>query len=158
MPLKELLIFHADVGYLEDIKSLQRYIQSELNVRGIVLTSDEGVSGVRYRAVADRAVLGKKLRKEINRVRNALPSVPSDDIKAYLEFGRLTVDGIDLTKGDLNVQRYIDLPNNSDQYDTHTDHDVVVRLDLASYAELESEWLVRELINRAAKESWAPGD
>jgi isoleucyl-tRNA synthetase len=148
MPLKGLLVFHADEGYLEDVKSLQRYLRSELNVRDITFTSDESISGVRYRAVADWGVLGKKLRKDIGRVKNALPSVSSDEIKAYLKSGTVTVDGIELVDGDLTVQRYIELPNGSDQYGTHTDNDVVVRLDLASYSELMGDWIVRELINR----------
>src|ERR1700722_4079978 len=151
MPLKELLVFHADEEYLEDVKSLQRYLRSELNIRDIIFTSNEDISGVRYRAVADWGVLGKKLRKDIGRVKNALPNVPSDNIKAYIESGRLKVDEIELVDGDLTVQRYIDLPDSLGQYGTHTDNDVVVRLDLASHPELEGEWLVRELINRIQK-------
>jgi len=61
------------------------------------------------------------------------------------------VDGIELVKGDLTVQRYIDLGGSSQQYGTHTDNDVVVRLDLASYPELLGEWVTRELINRIQK-------
>jgi isoleucyl-tRNA synthetase len=147
----ELLVFHADEQYLSDVKSLQRYLQSELNVRDIVFTSDEDACGIRYRAVADWGVLGKKLRKDIGRVKNALPSVSSHDIKAYLTSGKLTVDGIELVAGDLAVQRYISLPQGSEQYGTHTDNDVVVRLDIQAHPELVSEWLARELINRIQK-------
>jgi isoleucyl-tRNA synthetase len=150
-PLKELLVFHADETYLEDVKSLQRYLQSELNVRDIIFTSDEGISGVRYRALADWGVLGKRLRKDIGRVKKALPSVPSDDIKAYVKSGSLVVDGIELVAGDLTIQRYIELPNGSEQYGTHTDNDVVVRLDVTVHEELLGESLVRELINRIQK-------
>jgi isoleucyl-tRNA synthetase len=150
-PLKELLVFHADEGYLEDVKSLQRYLQSELNVRDLIFTSDETTSGLRYRAAADWGVLGKKLRKDLGRVKNALPNVPSDDIKAFVNSGKLTVDGIELVAGDLTVQRYIDLPRSSQQYGTHTDNDVVIRLDLVAYPELMGEWLAREFINRIQK-------
>ncbi|GBE80824.1 Isoleucine--tRNA ligase, cytoplasmic [Sparassis crispa] len=148
-PLKELLVFHADMRYLSDVRSLQRYIQSELNVRNVIFTSDETVSGVRYRAVADWSVLGRKLRKDLGRVKKALPDVSSDEIKVYLKAGQITVDGIQLIAGDLVVQRYIKLPPTSEQqYDTHTDNDVVVRLDIQVHPELTGEWLVRELINR----------
>ena len=37
------------------------------------------------------------------------------------------------------------------QYATHTDNDVVVRLDIQVHAELQNEWLTRELINRIQK-------
>jgi isoleucyl-tRNA synthetase len=131
---------------------LQRYIQSELNVRDVIFTSDESLSGVRYRAVADWSVLGRKLRKDLGRVKNALPNVSSDDIKTYTKTGKVSVDGIELIAGDLTVQRYIELPTTADsQYATHTDNNVVVRLDIKAHPEQMREWLARELMNRIQK-------
>ncbi|VDC06970.1 unnamed protein product [Peniophora sp. CBMAI 1063] len=151
-PLKELLVFHADQEYLDDCRSLQRYIQSELNIRDVIFTSDEQASGVRYRAVADWAVLGRKLRANLGKVKNALPSLTSDEVKAYVSSGKVIVAGIELVKGDLTVQRYIELPSDgSGQFATHTDADVVVRLDIQEHADLKSEWLARELVNRVQK-------
>ena len=120
----------------------------------MIFTSDEQAAGVRYRAVADWATLGKKLRKDIARVKNALPNVPSDDVRSYVQTGKIVVDGIELVEGDLTVQRYIDLPDPVEgqaQFATHTDNDVVVRLDIQVHAELQNEWLTRELINRIQK-------
>lgn len=118
----------------------------------MVFTSDEVTSGIRYRAVADWAILGKKLRKDLAKVKTALPDVPSDDIKKYVKIGKLIVGGIELVEGDLQVQRYIELPTGHEtQYATHTDNEVVVRLDIKAYPELTSEWLVREMINRVQK-------
>ncbi|KAH9485105.1 Isoleucine--tRNA ligase, cytoplasmic [Psilocybe cubensis] len=152
VPLKELLVFHPDPQYLADIKPLQRYIESELNVRDIVFTSDETLSGVKYKAVADWAVLGRKLRKDLGRVRNALPNVSSDDIKSYVSSGKIIVDGIELIEGDLAVQRYLELPPSSEgQFATNTDNDVVIRLDIQIHADLQGEWLARELTNRVQK-------
>ncbi|KAI0812605.1 isoleucine-tRNA ligase [Irpex lacteus] len=159
-PLRELLVFHPDAEWLEDAKSLQRYIQSELNIRDVIFTSDEATSGVRYRAVADWAVLGRKLRKDLARVKNALPKVTSEEIKGYVQTGKLTVDGIELVEGDLTVQRYIELPEAAEkaaQFATHTDNDVVVRLDILVHPELQGEWLARELINRVQKLRKAAG-
>ncbi|KAF8160771.1 tRNA synthetases class I-domain-containing protein [Crassisporium funariophilum] len=152
VPLKELLVFHTDPEYLADVKPLQRYIVSELNVRDVVFSSDEALSGVRYRAVADWAVLGRKLRKDLGRVRNALPNVSNDAVKAYITSGTITVDGIELIAGDLTVQRYLELPASSEgQFATHTDNDVVIRLDVQVHADLQGEWLARELTNRVQK-------
>lgn len=148
----ELLVFHADPTYLEDVKSLQRYVQSELNVRDIVFSSDEGSTGVRYRAIADWKVLGQKLRKDLGKVKNGLANCTSDEVKAYAQTGKITVAGIELVEGDLTVQRYIELPGGTEQqYSTNTDNDVVVRLDIIVHPELKSEWLARELINRIQK-------
>ncbi|KIL65923.1 hypothetical protein M378DRAFT_1033366 [Amanita muscaria Koide BX008] len=151
-PLKELLVFHPEVQYISDVSSLQRYIESELNVRDVVFTFDESLSGVRYRAVADWGVLGRKLRKDITRVKNALPNVLSDDVKKYLNLGKIAVDGIELVTGDLTVQRYLELPAGSeDQYATHTDNDVVVRLDIQEHPDLKEEWLAREFTSRVQR-------
>jgi isoleucyl-tRNA synthetase len=150
--LKELLIFHPDQTYISDVKSLQRYIESELNVRDVVFSSDETLSGVRYRAVADWPVLGRKLRKDLGRVRNALPNVPSDAVKAYTTNGTITVDGIALVEGDLTVQRYLELPPAAEgQFATNSDNDVVIRLDIQIHVDLQGEWLSRELTNRVQK-------
>jgi isoleucyl-tRNA synthetase len=150
--LKELVVFHADPDYLEDVKSLERYIQSELNVRDVIFTSDEDTSGVKYRAVADWPVLGKKLRASVGLVKKALPDVSSAEIKEYIETGKLTVAGISLVAGDLAVQRYIALPAGSEQqYATQTDNDVVIRLDIKVHPELFAEWIAREVINRVQK-------
>lgn len=152
VPLKELLVFHPDPQYLSDVESLQRYVESELNVRDVVLTSDETLSGVRYRAVADWPVLGRKLRKDLGKVKNALPNVSSDDVKAYVNTGKLYVDGIELVAGDLTIQRYLELPSGAEgRYGTHTDNDVVVRLDIQVHPDLQGEWLARELTNRVQK-------
>lgn len=146
------MVFHPEPEYIVDIKPLRRYIESELNVRDIVFTSDETLSGVRYRAVADWAVLGKKLRKDLGRVKNALPSVTSDAVKTYINTGKISVDGIELVAGDLTVQRYLELPSSAEgQYATHTDNDAVVRLDIQIHPDLKGEWLARELTNRVQK-------
>jgi len=153
-PLKELLVFHAEDRFLEDIKPLQGYIQAELNVRNVLFTSDEALAGVRYRAVADWSVLGKKLRANLARVKNALPTISSDDIKTYNRTGQITVDGIRLVEGDLATLRYIELPPSTEGlYATNSDTDsnVVIKLDLQIDAELTEEWLARELINRIQK-------
>lgn len=131
---------------------LQRYVESELNVRDVVLSSDEASSGVRYRAVADWPTLGKKLRKDLGRVRNALPNVSSDAVKEYLSTGKISVDGIELVAGDLAVQRYLEVPSAQEgQFATNTDNDVTVRLDIQIHADLQGEWLARELTNRVQK-------
>lgn len=150
-PLKELLVFHPDGEYLEDVRSLQRYVQSELNVRDVVVTSEEATAGVQYRAVADWAVLGRKLRSNLGKVKSALPNLSSDDVRSYTRTGRVTVAGIELVEGDLVVQRYIELPEGEGAYATQTDNDVVVRLDILVHPELAVEWLAREFISRVQK-------
>ncbi|CAE6418726.1 unnamed protein product [Rhizoctonia solani] len=149
-PLKELLVFHPDEEYIKDVQSLQRYIESELNIREIIFTSDEARTGVKYRAVADWPVLGRKLRKDIGKVKAGLPNLTSDAVKSYVQTGAIDVAGISLVAGDLAVQRYVDLPDDGTSA-TNTDNDVVVVLDIRIHPELEGEGLARELVNRVQK-------
>lgn len=68
-PLKQLVILHNDEQYLKDVDALKGYIIEELNVRDLVITSDEKKYGVEYRAVADWPVLGKKLKKDVKKLK-----------------------------------------------------------------------------------------
>jgi len=147
IPLKQLIVFYPRSEYIADVQPLTSYLQSELNVREVVFLTDESKTGVKYRATADWPVLGKKLRKDMIKVKNALPDLSSDDVKRYLDTGKVTVGGIELVEGDLQVTRYVDLPTDS-TLATNSDNDVVVLLDTKIYPELEEEGMARELINR----------
>lgn len=81
------------------------------------------------------------------KVKNALPNLSSEEVKAYIDTGKVSVGGIELVAGDLTVARYVDLPGDS-TLATNTDNDVVVLLDTKIYPELEEEGVARELINR----------
>ena len=143
-------MFHNTEEYANDVRPLSSYLESELNIREIVFTSDEASTNVKYRATADWPVLGKKLRKDLVKVKNGLPNLSSEEVKTYIETGSISVGGIPLVAGDLTVARYIDIPADSNLA-TNTDNDVVVILDIKIYPELEGEGLARELINRAQK-------
>ncbi|QID83266.1 isoleucine--tRNA ligase [Saccharomyces pastorianus] len=150
-PLKTLVILHSDESYLKDVEALKNYIIEELNVRDVVITSDEAKYGVEYKAVADWPILGKKLKKDAKKVKDALPSVTSDEVREYLETGKLEVAGIKLVKGDLNAIR--GLPESAVQsgQETRTDQKVLIILDTKIYSELKTEGLARELVNRIQK-------
>lgn len=150
-PLKTLVILHGDEDYLKDIEALKNYIVEELNVRDIIITSDEAAYNVEYKAVADWPVLGKKLKKDAKKVKDALPLLTTEDVRSYLENGSIEVAGIQLVKGDLNVVR--GLPDSSVDagQETRTDSSVLIILDTNVYAELKTEGLARELVNRIQK-------
>ncbi|CAB4252848.1 similar to Saccharomyces cerevisiae YBL076C ILS1 Cytoplasmic isoleucine-tRNA synthetase, target of the G1-specific inhibitor reveromycin A [Maudiozyma barnettii] len=150
-PLKTLVILHSDKDYLKDVEALKAYVIEELNVRDVIITDDEEAYNVEYKAVADWPVLGKKLKGDAKKVKVGLPKVSSDDVKTYMATGKLTVDGIDLVMGDLNVIR--DLPESAIQSgrETRTDNDVLIILDTNVYDELKTEGLAREIINRIQK-------
>ncbi|KAF2403976.1 isoleucyl-tRNA synthetase,cytoplasmic [Trichodelitschia bisporula] len=150
-PLKELVVIHPDQQYLDDVKSLEAEICNELNVHSLLLTADEETYGVQYSFTVDWAVLGKKLKKDAVRVKKALPGVKSEEVKAFLESGKITVDGIALSKEDLVVQRGLQESAASKDQEFNTDNDVLIVLDVKSYPELAEQGLAREIINRVQR-------
>lgn len=150
-PLKTLVILHSDETYLKDIEALKNYIIEELNVRDVIITTDEEKYGVEYKVVADWPVLGKKLKKDAKKVKDALPKVSSDEVKQYMETGKLVVDGIELVAGDLNVIRGLPESAAANGQETRTDQEVLIILDTNVYEDLKTEGLARELINRIQK-------
>ena len=147
-PLKTLVVIHKDQQYLDDVKSLEGYITEELNVRDLVLSSDEEKYNVQYSVTADWPVLGKKLKKDMQKVKKALPDVTSNDCKTYLSEKKLAVAGIELIEGDLVVKRSLRDSEDSKDQETNTDNDVLTILDAAIHPELALEGLAREIINR----------
>jgi isoleucyl-tRNA synthetase len=150
-PLKTLVVIHRDQQYLDDVKSLESYIKEELNIRDLILTPDEAGYGVTYSVTADWPVLGKKLKKDMGRVKKALPSVTSEQVQAYVETGEILVDGIKLEKGDLVVRRGLRDDASSQNLETNTDDDVLTILDAEIHAGLLEEGLGREIINRVQR-------
>lgn len=149
-PLKTLVVIHSSEEYLEDVRSLENYITEELNIRDLVLTSDEAKYNVEYSVVADWPVLGKKLRKDMARVKKALPAVTSDEVKEYSKAKFIVVDGIRLEEGDLRVKREVK-QDESQKLETNTDDEVLTILDAEIYPELAEEGLGREIINRVQR-------
>ncbi|KAI1841949.1 hypothetical protein JX265_002995 [Neoarthrinium moseri] len=150
-PLKTLIVLHRDQQFLDDVKSLETYITEELNVRDLVLSSDETKYNVQYSVTADWPVLGKKLKKDMGKVKKALPSVTSDQVRKYTEDKFIVVDGIRLEEGDLVVRRGLKEDATSKNLETNTDQDVLTILDTELHAELAQEGIAREIITRVQR-------
>ncbi|KAJ9317865.1 hypothetical protein DTO271D3_1963 [Paecilomyces variotii] len=150
-PLKTLVVIHQDQQYLDDVKSLESYILEELNVRDLVLSSDEAKYNVQYSVTADWPTLGKKLKKDAQKVKKALPSVTSDDVKKFVADKKILVDGIELVEGDLVVKRGLKEDDSSKNMETNSDNDVLTILDANLYPELAHEGLAREVVARVQR-------
>ncbi|KAK5661024.1 hypothetical protein OQA88_12403 [Cercophora sp. LCS_1] len=150
-PLKTLVVIHHSQEYLDDVKSLEGYITEELNIRDLVLTSDETSHNVQYSVTADWPVLGKKLKKDMARVKKALPGVTSEQAHDYVLKGSIVVDGITLGEGDLVVKRGLKEDEASKDLETNTDNDVLTILDVKIHPGLAEEGIAREIINRVQR-------
>ncbi|KAK4215002.1 isoleucine--tRNA ligase, cytoplasmic [Rhypophila decipiens] len=150
-PLRTLVVIHHDQQYLDDVKSLEGYITEELNIRDLVLTSDEAKHNVQYSVTADWPVLGKKLKKDMAKVKKALPAVTSEEAHEYVLTGKMVVAEITLEEGDLVVKRGLKEDESSRNLETNTDNDVLTILDTEIYPGLAEEGLAREIINRVQR-------
>ena len=148
-PLKSLVVIHASPEYLDDVRSLETEICEELNINELVLTSDEEAYNVQYTLQADWPTLGKKLKKDAQRVRKALPSISSATAKEFMNSGKLVVDGIELEREDLTVGR--GLSDSTPTLETNSDKDVLTILDADIYPELAKARVAREIVNRVQK-------
>ena len=150
-PLKSLVVIHPDPEYLTDVRYLESEICRELNVRDLITSSDEVKYNVQYSADVDFPTLGKKFKKDAQKVKKALPGLSSGQIKEFLETGQMTVENCRLEREDLIVKRGLKKDESSKDLETNTDDDVLIILDVKKYAELEQEGLAREILNRVNK-------
>ncbi|CCG84421.1 protein of unknown function [Taphrina deformans PYCC 5710] len=149
-PLSQLVVIHKDQEYLDDVQTLVQFVKDELNIREVVLSTDEDRYGVVYRVVADWTVLGRKLRKDMGKVKKALPDVTSEQVKKFFTEKEIEVAGIKLVEEDLLVVRDVDAAK-SGGLDSNTDSDVIILLDTTVRPELQQEGMAREVINRVQK-------
>jgi isoleucyl-tRNA synthetase len=147
-PLMTLVVIHPDPQYLEDVKSLETYIIEELNIRDLVLSSDEQKYNVQYSVSADWPTLGKKLKKDVQKVKKALPNVTSDQVRQFVVNKYITVEGIRLVEEDLLVKRGLKEDESSKHLEPNTDNDVLIILDAHLHPELAHEGVAREIVNR----------
>ena len=148
-PLKTLIVIHPNKDYLEDIRSLETAITEELNVQDLVLTSDEDKYNVQYSCTADWPTLGKKLKKDVQKVKRILPDLTSDDVRQFVRDRRLVVGGIELLEEDLVVKRGLKEGDEASRnLETNTDNDVLIILDAQIYPDLAKEGIAREIVNR----------
>ncbi|KAG5519569.1 hypothetical protein PMAC_001724 [Pneumocystis sp. 'macacae'] len=150
VPLRQLVVVHRDPLYLDDIRSLEHYITEELNIKHLVLSSNEDEHGIHYSLAADWPVLGKRLRHNTAKIKSLLPSIPPDQVADFIHTKEILIDGIRLTDHDLQVVRSL-RPGHAPDHQIHSDHDVFVILDTKIYPDLKTESLARQVVNRVQR-------
>lgn len=156
-PLLSLVVI-ADEQVLSDVQSLQSYIKEELNVLDVVFTDDEEKYGILPSAKVDWPTLGKKLKKDVQKIRKALPNLTQDQLKRYIEDKKIVIDGIALDENDLTIVRILgnDLassPNDVEgpKWEAAFSDDIIVLVDTARHPDQLTEALARDIITRIQK-------
>ncbi|ROW15203.1 hypothetical protein VPNG_03056 [Cytospora leucostoma] len=162
-PLLSLVVI-ADAHKLSDVEELQSYVKEELNIREIVLSSDEQQFNILLEARVDWPTLGKKLKKDVQVVRKALPSLTQYQLRQYLQDKRMVIEGIQLEENDLNIVRVLgarslgrSIQEDGPKWEASFSEDVIVILDVAPHPEMLGDGLARDIINRFQRMRKAAG-
>ncbi|XP_050186635.1 isoleucine--tRNA ligase, cytoplasmic [Myiozetetes cayanensis] len=148
-PLKEVVVIHQDPEALENIRSLEKYVLEELNVRRVTLSTDKEKYGVRLRAEPDHMVLGKRLKGAFKPLVAAIKELKSEQLEKFQETGTIVVEGHELHGEDLRLMYQI--AEGSSQFEAHSDAQVLVLLDVTPDQSMVDEGVAREVINRIQK-------
>uniref|UniRef100_A0A8D0L2W1 Isoleucine--tRNA ligase, cytoplasmic n=1 Tax=Sphenodon punctatus TaxID=8508 RepID=A0A8D0L2W1_SPHPU len=151
-PLKEVVVILQDPEALEDIWSLEKYILEELNVRQVMLSTDKDKYGIRLRAEPDHMVLGKRLKGAFKTVMAAIKELTSEQLEEFQKTGTIVVEGHELHEEDLRLMYTFDqVTGRAAQFETHSDAQVLVLLDVTPDQSMVDEGVAREVINRIQK-------
>ncbi|KAJ6668399.1 hypothetical protein lerEdw1_015776 [Lerista edwardsae] len=151
-PLKEVVIIHQDPQVLEDIRSLEKYILEELNVRQVTLSTDKDRYGIRLRAEPDHMVLGKRLKGAFKSAMAAIKELTSEQLEEFQKTGTIVVEGHELHEEDLRLMyTFNQTVGGSAQFEAHSDSQVLVLLDVTPDQSMVDEGVAREVINRIQK-------
>ncbi|NXU43044.1 SYIC protein, partial [Drymodes brunneopygia] len=149
-PLKEVVVIHQDPEALENIKSLEKYILEELNVRALTLSADKAKYGVRLRAEPEHTVLGRRLKAAFKPLVAAIKELSSEQLERFQETGLcIVVEGHKLHGEDLRLM--YQMTEGSAQFEAHSDAQVLVLLDVTPDQSMVDEGVAREVINRIQK-------
>ncbi|XP_023791354.1 isoleucine--tRNA ligase, cytoplasmic isoform X2 [Cyanistes caeruleus] len=148
-PLKEVVVIHQDPEALENIRSLEKYVLEELNVRALTLSADKGRYGVRLRAEPEHTVLGRRLKGAFKSVMAAIKELSSEQLERFQETGSIVVEGHELHGEDLRLM--YQMTEGSAQFEAHSDAQVLVLLDVTPDQSMVDEGVAREVINRIQK-------
>ncbi|XP_054372016.1 isoleucine--tRNA ligase, cytoplasmic isoform X2 [Molothrus ater] len=148
-PLKEVVVIHQDPEALENIRSLEKYVLEELNVRALTLSADKARYGVRLRAEPEHTVLGRRLKGAFKPLMAAIKELSSEQLERFQETGSIVVEGHELHGEDLRLM--YQMTEGSAQFEAHSDAQVLVLLDVTPDQSMVDEGVAREVINRIQK-------
>ncbi|KJH52808.1 Anticodon-binding domain protein [Dictyocaulus viviparus] len=163
-PLKEIIVVNRNSQFLEDVKSLEQYILSEVNVRQLTISQDKKKYGIMLKADPNFRALGARLKGDQKKVVDYLKNeVTDNELEQFLIegvlFRLLTVEMASLLYLDMNllqknsvsVTQVLKAIQTVNGYETNSDGKTIVMLDVSEDSLLVEEGLAREITNRVQK-------
>ncbi|XP_068622439.1 isoleucine--tRNA ligase, cytoplasmic [Battus philenor] len=147
-PLPEMIVIHRDETYLNDIKSLLSYVVEEMNVRKVQLTSDKEKFGITLRVEPEHKILGSRLKGDFKAVTQALKSLNNEQCEQLIADGYVELVN---QRIDVSEVRVIFQASGNEQYEAHSDNDVLILLNVTPNQDMLDEGFAKEIINRVQK-------
>merc|ERR1711881_35943 len=92
-PLPEVVVIHKDQQCLDDIRSLEKYVLEELNIKAVTLSSDKASYGVTLRAEPDHKTLGLRLKGAFKPVMAEIKTLSDEKLTNFLNGEKLVIQG-----------------------------------------------------------------
>lgn len=147
-PLPEMIVIHREETYLQDVKSLENYVLEEMNVRKVQFTNDKEKYGIMLKVEPDHKVLGARLKGDFKAVTQALKNLNNNQCEKLIADGFVELVG---NRIDVSEVRVIFQAQGNDQYEAHSDNDVLILLNVTPDQDMLDEGFAREIINRVQK-------
>ena len=144
-PLAKLTVIHKDKALLEEISRLEPYLATELNVKSVAYSEDEGAF-INLYAKPNSPVLGKRLGKQFKDFKQQIEALSADQIDQLQTDGSLELSGESFSPEDVLVFREA-----REGTDALSDKFVSIELVCELNDELIKEGLAREVVNRIQK-------
>lgn len=141
-PLSRLTIIHKDQSLLDEIKKLEIYIQSELNIKTIDYDTNED-KYINLYAKPNLPVLGKRLGKEMGKFMGLIKKVTNDQLLDLEEKGALELGGETFTPEDFLIFREA-----KEGTQAISNRFISIDIDCKLTDDLIEEGLARECVNR----------
>ncbi|XP_023939304.1 isoleucine--tRNA ligase, cytoplasmic [Bicyclus anynana] len=147
-PLPEMVVIHQNQTYLDDINSLLNYVLEEINIKKVVLSSDKEKYGITLRVEPDHKILGGRLKGDFKAVTQALKDLNNEQCEKLIADGFVELIG---QRVDISEVRVIYQAQGNDEYEAHSDNDVLILLNVTPDQSMLDEGFAREIINRLQK-------
>ncbi|MCK5072301.1 MAG: isoleucine--tRNA ligase [Bacteriovoracaceae bacterium] len=144
-PLRRITVLHKDETVLNEIKKLEGYIRTELNIKEILYSTEES-RYIKLYAKPNAPVLGKRLGKNFGQFRKLIQNLP-EDVLAKLETGEsIGLEGETFIASDFLIFREAKEGTNA-----LSNRFISIDVDCELDQNLIDEGLAREVVNRIQK-------
>lgn len=141
-PLSKLTIIHKDQQIIEQMKGLEDYIKTELNIKSVLYSHDEQ-KYINLYAKPNSPVLGKRLGKRFGEFRKSIEQLGAEELSKLEDGQEIQLNGEKFSSEDILIFREA-----KEGTDTISNRFISIELDCQLNDQLSREGLAREIINR----------